>query len=144
MDALFRRWIMWWDTKAWNYHGGGVPPLNICMLGTCGRTSCKHALFVVCIMIESVVHALLVHYTMMAHTIILRPRYYKLLMGATIAICLILESFSMLWKFPKNSELDALLLLFLALRNKDTHISTTYHVIINNIQDFNNLFKFLP
>ena len=116
----------------------------ICMSGTCGKTSCRHALFVVCIMIESVVRALLVHYTMMAHTIILRPRYYKLLMGATIAICLLLESFSMLWEFLKNSKLDAPFMLFFALWNKDTHISTAYQVIIINIQDFNNLFKFLP
>ena len=65
----------------------------ICTSGTCERTSCKHALFVVCIMIESVVHALLVHYTILARTIILKPKHYKLLTGASIAICLILESF---------------------------------------------------
>ena len=95
-------------------------------------------------MIESVVRALLVHYTMMAHTIILKPKHYKLLAGASMAICLILESVTMLWEFPKNSELDALFLLFLALWNKGTRISTAYHVIINSIHDLNNLFKFLP
>jgi hypothetical protein len=80
---------------------------------------------------------------MMPHTIILKPEHYKLLTGASSAFCLIQEFFSMVLEFPENPKLGDLFLLFLALWN-NTHIRTVYHVITNKIQDFNNLFKFIP